>query len=457
MTRFSIPDGGTRVRSMFGRRAVLAFAASAPIVACRKPETPLAHLNGESWVHGVYELHAKRYLDVQTGAEVSSHGAYRVLAQKGVNALEGLQVREVPFYMRVDQTTNAFKIERNVPERLTFTADMSEADRAAAQAGWKKAREHIHTDYFEINRLNWAMTTLLQQLVGIHTSMEEAEIEQFKIVRDLADLRGGSNTPYQLPKGVSRTDYEDVLLLLLVRLEDDRRRLAVIEASIAAVGLTSRSTDAGSGSFAENIQKVLLAVIRDAEATAPKAAIFPKEKSAHQKASQEGRAIQTDIEKSPEYVAWKRNEEAKQLEKVGVLFSIADAITHLPTSAVFQSIVTVWRGNGDYLDYLKTIARFVPHGGAVGKTVLDAIAITDKARKITRAVSKGNLTDAAGAAISDQAGAVLNTATQFGRARLDKQIAFLTDQKELADVREAVRSTELVTKPMPAAASVRAP
>ena len=57
-----------------------------------------------------------------------------MLAQKGITALDALQTREVPFFIRVDQGEKGFAIARDVPERLTFTAGMSDADRQAAQA-----------------------------------------------------------------------------------------------------------------------------------------------------------------------------------------------------------------------------------------------------------------------------------------------------------------------------------
>ena len=327
----------------------------------RQPETPLPRLKGRAWVQGVYELHAQRYLDVQMGAETSSHGAYRVLAQKGVTALDGLQSREVPFHMRVDAASSRVQIERTVPERLTFTADMSVADRERATEAYHAARQHLHTDYYEIHRLDWAMSTLLGQLLAIHSAMEQAEIEQFKIVRDLAGLRGGGATPYQLPERVTRDDYVEVLVLLLARLEQDRARLASIEASIATVGLTARSTDAGSGSLTKNLHKVMLSVIHDAEATTPTPARFPA--STKQARVAAGRELASQIEASTAYQEWKRAEDARALESAGMLFEAIDAVTHLPTSALFRTVIGIWRGEGDYLTYLQVLARIVPGGG----------------------------------------------------------------------------------------------
>ena len=98
---------GPRVVSVSRRRLLGGFATlplvtiiSSPtlLAACgsRPPETPLAHLYGREWVHGAYKLYATKYSEVQTTAESSSTDAYRVLAQKGVVALDALQSREVP-------------------------------------------------------------------------------------------------------------------------------------------------------------------------------------------------------------------------------------------------------------------------------------------------------------------------------------------------------------------------
>ena len=124
---------------------LIALASLGSAGCARPPRTPLAHLSGEQWVHGVYEMHARHYHDVQLGAETSSHGAYRILAQKGVSALDGLQAREAPFFIRV-RPENRFEVERAIPERLTFTAEMTAAERQSATEAWKLAREVAQGD-----------------------------------------------------------------------------------------------------------------------------------------------------------------------------------------------------------------------------------------------------------------------------------------------------------------------
>ena len=80
----------------------------------------------KEWVHGTYAHYAKAYVDVEDQAQTSSFDAYKLLAQKGIAALDALQSREVPFFIRVAPDGASFRVERDVPERLTFSADMSQ-------------------------------------------------------------------------------------------------------------------------------------------------------------------------------------------------------------------------------------------------------------------------------------------------------------------------------------------
>jgi hypothetical protein len=163
------------------------------IYACGgRPETPLAHLYGPAWVTGAYEQYATTYHDLQNDCEQQSFVSYRLLAQRGVTALDGLQEREVPFHIHVSAGGDRFGIEREVPERLTFTAEMSDADRQGATAAWKRAQEHIHTDYEECRRLEWALTRLLGQLQRIRASIENTHEEQFKLTRQVLEVHAGT-------------------------------------------------------------------------------------------------------------------------------------------------------------------------------------------------------------------------------------------------------------------------
>jgi hypothetical protein len=461
------------------RRALLGGFATFPLVtlisspaiiaACgsRPPETPLAHLYGREWVHGAYKLYSGRYADVQTSSEASSTEAYRVLAQKGIVALDALQSRDVPFFAKVDAEGKSFSIERKVPERLMFTADMSDADRKAAEAGWKKARDHVHTDYEEIRRLDWTLMRLLSQLQRIRNAIDEGRIEQYRLVEQLIELRKDpKGLPYELPFQVTAKDYEEIIVLLVERLEDDRARLGMIEADIIAVGMTVRATDAGSATLAASIRKVLLAVVEDgtAEMRAP---LFPEDQGEKQKLVQAGNALVAKIEASPEFAKWRADEREKKLAALGAFLQALDAMTGLPTSRIYRTVMDVWRGDHDYLGYLQTIIALVPHGGKVAAVINEAIEYTQKARKIAgtvvatvktatavassnpSAVADAIVAQATATASKEAKGVVINTASRFAVERADKQLAFFKDNAEVDKVTGMLAETGLVTKAMP--------
>jgi hypothetical protein len=443
---------------------LVALVCSPPLLAAcgsPPPETPLAHLHGKEWVQGAYGLYATRYADVQTSAESNSQDCYRVLAQKGITALAALQTREVPFFIRVAENDKKFLLSRKVPERLTFTPEMTDDDRKFAQADWKKARDHIHTDYEEIRRLDWALTRLLVQLQRIRNAIEEGRIEQYRLVEQRIELRKDPKTlPYALPFQVTPKDYEEILLLLLERLEDDRARLAMMEADIVAVGMTTRSTDAGSATLAASIRKVLLAVIEDA-AIPMRAPTFPAAEAERAKFLDTARALAAKIETSPEFTRWKKEEREKQLAALGAFLAMVDGATGLPTSAIYRTVMSIWKGEGDYLAYLKTIVALVPRGGAVANTIVDAIEYTEKARKIAsvvvataKAASSGGadalVAEAKAQAVAQAKGAVLNTGSRFALDRAGKQLSFFKDNAEVTKVNDLLNQTALMKDALPA-------
>jgi hypothetical protein len=431
-------------------------------------ETPLAHLYGKDWVHGAYEMYAGKYASIQTSSETTSKSAYAVLAQKGVVALDALQTREVPFFMRVDDGEQGFAITRDLPDRLTFTAEMSDADREAAQARWEKAREHIHVDYEEIRRLNWAMTTLLGQLQHIRSAIEDGKLEQYRLTRQLAALAEGDKPPFELPFQVSVADYRDVLFLLMERLEDDSKRLARVESDIVTVGLTARATDAGSGSLAANLNKVLLAVVTDADATSPRAAVFPQEGDDRAQYLARGKELYESIKATPEYIKWEKHESTKAFDQIGGILTLLDSMTGLHTSAIYKQVLDIWRGDADYLSYLKTVVKMLPGGSEVVKVADQAIELTDKARKIASQVAKGvgvaksaldtgkklaggkmPAPDAGGLMQFARDGGLLNTGSEFARSKLDKQLSFFTDSKELDQVKGLMGESSLMKGVLP--------
>jgi hypothetical protein len=404
-------------------------------------------------VHGAYKLYSTKYVAVQTSAEETSQEVYRVLAQKGITALDALQSRDVPFFVRVDPNAQAFAIERKVPERLTFTANMTESDRKNAEVGWKKARDNIHLDYEEVRRLDGALTRLLGQLQRIRNAIEEGKLEQYRLVEQLSELKADpKKLPYELPYQVTPKDYEEIMLLLLERLEDDRARLGVLEADVVAVGMTVRATDAGSATMASSIRKVLLAVLEDGTSR-PRAPLFPADQGEKAKLLAAGRALEGKIVASPEFAQWRAAEREKRMAALGMFLQALDQMTGLPTSQIYKTVLNVWRGDHDYLTYLKTIAGFVPHGGAVARTLFEAIEFTDKARQVSgtvlatvKAASSGSLEALTAQATAQAKGAVLNTGSRFALERADKQLTFFKDKAEVQKVTEALNASALVTK-----------
>lgn len=422
---------------MITRRVFTLSLASLPLVACGPPKTPLAHLYGQGWVHGAYELYGKSYHDLQTDSEQQSFDAYRVIAQRGVTALDGLQAREVPFHIHVTDAEQGFVLERDVPDVLTFRADMNEAQRAEAQAAWEKAREHIHTDYVEIQGLEWSLTRLLNQMKRVRAAIENTREEQFKLVRQHGEV-GAGTLPFELPYEVKPSDYQEVLILLIDRLESDRGRLEAIESAIAAVGLTVRATDAGSASLAQNVRKVLLAVIQDA--SEPRPITFPTG-AERDKALAHGKELMAKIEASAEYKAFLTRSRDKALEQIGSLLSVLDRFTGLPTSRVYRLVVDVWKGNQDYLGYLKNVAGLIPVAGPLTKTIEDGIALTEKVRKTVETVNQKGI-----AGVKD---ALVNTGTKYAKEQIGKQLAFFKDAAEAKSVESALLDTALMKMPIP--------
>jgi hypothetical protein len=453
------------------RRTFVLTLGSAPLwlpAACaHHEETPLAHLYGQDWVHGAYEMYAGKYAALQTSSEDATQNAYAMLAQKGVTALAALQTREVPFFIRVDAADQGgeqgFVVTRDVPSRLTYTADMTADDRAAAQAQWEGAREHIQTDYEEIRRLDWALTTLLAQAKQVRSAIDNGKIEQYRLVRQLSAMSEGEKPPFDLPYQVSVADYHDVMTLLLERLDDDATRLARVESDIVTVGLTARSTDSGSGSLAANLQKVLLAVVTDAAATSPRAATFPQTGDDRAKLLARGNDLYASIKATPEYIQWEKEERTKAFDQLGQMLALLDSVTGLKTSAIYRQVLDIWRGDADYLSYLKTIVRMLPGGSELAKVVDEAVTLTEKARKVATQVEKGIATakaaidtgkklanggvppvTASGLVELANGSGLLNAGSNFARSKIDKQLAFLKNQRELVELQGLLGESTLM-------------
>lgn len=413
------------------------------------PKTPLAHLYGEQWIHGAYELYAKKYDSIHTAAEYHSFETYRILAQKGMSALAALQTREVPFFVRASDGEQ-FHLERSVPERLTFTAGMSASQREETTRGWNLAREHLHTDYDEIRRINQALTTLLGQIRSVRNAIESARIEQYQIVRKLDVLDEGGPPPFALPYQVSSSDYHGVLLLLLERLEEDMARLQAIESSIVSVGFLARSTDANSGSLADNLGRVLLAVMEDSRDREPGTLEYPRAEDEKKSLSKKGDSLRDRIRSSLEYKAWIKAEKEKEFEQIGGFLTLLDRMTGLPASTVFKQVLDIWSGDADYLSYLKMLSSFLPGGSHVAKVIEQGIDLTSKVRGVVDTLAKGEGPDAILALAKKEGLGVLNTQSKYAVDRVTRQLSFLKTPSELQEMRATLEKSSLLEGTLPA-------
>jgi hypothetical protein len=422
-------------------KALIAPVALPVLGGCPGAQTPLSHLHGQEWVTGAYEMYGDAYLGVQSASEETSFDAYAMLAQKGVTALDTLQLREVPFHARVGGGGESFAIERDLPERLTFRADMDEEDRRRATEIWERGRAHIHTDYLEIRRLNWALTRLLGQLQRLRMVSDQAEEEQFRITRQVESVKEG-DLPFELPYAVSAADYERVLVLLVERLDDDRQRLAQLETAVVAVGLTARATDSRSLSLAPNLRKVLRAVERDATASTPRPSTYPRGDEGAARLAR-GRKLMAAIRKSEAYEAWLDREREAWLRQIGGLLTILDAVTGIPISRAYQHAVTVFAGDADYLDYLKLVSALSP-SPELSSAVDDAVTLTEKVRTHYR--QGRQVVDSAQAG---DVGALLNTGTAAAKAQIGKQLVFFADAAEHDAIRQELDESPLMKRALP--------
>jgi hypothetical protein len=425
-------------RTFLGSLAISAAGIGTNGCAAAPKRPPLAHLYGDQWVQGAYGLYAKEYRGLADSAEGASFVAYGSLAHRGADALTGLQAREVPFSVRVQAGDKSFRVERDVPERLTFDASMSADDRARAQAAFAKAREHLHTDYAEIRTLDGSLTTLLSQVQHVRRAIDEGDREEFRLVRQILQLRAGQEPPYPLPYQVTRERYVEVLHLLLERLDDDTRKLASLEASMVTVGLVARATDRQSGSRAENLHRVLGAVAKDADATKDRPIDYPTDEALRQRALERGKALVEEISKDPVYLQWEKRERTSELDRIGSLITILDQATGLPISAVYRQAIEIWRGEADYLSYLRTVVRFLPGGSVVERTLSEAIAITEKARTVVGTVDAALSGELLQAELQKRGAGLVNTANAFGRERLGKQLVFFEQAEQATRARAEV-------------------
>jgi hypothetical protein len=116
---------------------------------------------------------------------------------------------------------------------------------------------------------------------------------------------------------------------------------------------------------------------------------------------------------------------------------------------VYKQVLEIWSGEADYLSYLKTLSSFIPGGSQVAKALTQGIDLTLKARDVTRTLADGGGPDALAALAQKKGIGLLNTGSKYATDRLDKQLAFLKNPKELEEVRHALASVPSLQGPLP--------
>jgi len=193
--------------------------------------------------------------------------------------------------------------------------------------------------------------------------------------------------------------------------------------------------------------------------TPMRAPLFPGQEDEKVTLGDRARALATAIERSKEFARWQIEEREKKLAAFGAFLGVLDTMTGLPTSQIYKTVLALWKGDNDYLQYLKTIAAIMPRGGQVASTIVEAIEYTEKARQIAGVVVEttkhGLSTDALLAEAKAQVMArakgsvVLNTASRFALERADKQLSFFKENAEIEKVTAMLGETELMRGAIP--------
>ena len=171
---------------------------------------------------------------------------------------------------------------------------------------------------------------------------------------------------------------------------------------------------------------------------------YPAADDERTKLAARGKELAGKIGSSEAFAAWEKEQTAATLDAFGAFLGAFDGISPIPISAAFGAAVKIWKGDDDYLGYLKTAAGFLPQG-AVRSTMTDAIDLTDKARKVGPAVLAAAQGDG-GAAFAAGQGVVINAGSRFARERVDKQLAFFETPEQVATAEQEIGATSLMTR-----------
>jgi hypothetical protein len=433
--------------------ATIGCALAALLCGCaHKQKTPFDHLYGEAWCQGVYQGYADQYEGVYRGAGESARGSYGYLVQEGVSALSRLQSRGTPFYVGIDQATSMFSIKREVPERLTFSADMTEADRQRATEEFERARAHLAEDYTDVQRLEHTLNGLLDTLTGVRSVIQRTEEETYNLSWIRQSLKEEGIPPFELPYQVTLKRYDEVLVLLLARLDQDLNDLKTLESGIMTVVLAARATDSRSQSLAGNIEVAVLASVMDMEnartrrlpSTMPTGEVWTQQ--AHL-----GEAMFARVIADPGYQQYAAAKGSAGPDPIGAVLSIIDSIygTHLAEAAV--AVRNIIEGKDvDYLALLKGVASLAPRGTMVGDVLNKAVELTDKYRdvmsKVDQAMAVAGKIQNAGDALSQVGGAspqwLINQAGSAQGAL--GQVVFIQSEAERLDVQAQLKGFGLL-------------
>jgi hypothetical protein len=414
-----------------------------------RQKTPFDHLYGPEWCKGVYKGYAEQWDGLRMGTEIAVRESYGVLTREGVSALDRLQSRSTPFYVLADPVSDQFVIRREVPERLMFTADMSAQDRERAQVEFDASREHIASDYSDVKRLEWALNGLLNQLARVGSAMQSANREMFNIVQIRQALREGE-LPFELPYQVTVKQYDDVLLLVLGRLEKDVNDLKNLESGIMAVVLAVRATGDGSGSLTGNIEAAVLAAVLDGDNAAANRypPVMPEGEewiALRSKGDQGFARILAD----PTYGEYVTAKGSIGPDPLGMVLSLVDSVTGTRLGSVARQVRSIMDGEKpDFFELLRSAASFVPKGTMVGQLLDKAVDLTDTFQKTVKKVNEVKVTvgkvRTAGEALKSgnvDPGALFNVDASIQDA--GKQLVFMKDKEARMDIQNQLKGLGL--------------
>jgi len=434
---------------------LVAFTAAVLFLAsgcAHKPKTPFDHLYGEGWCQGVYQGYAEEYEGVFNGAGESARGSYSYLVRDGVSALERLQTRGTPFYVGIDPASSRFALKREVPERLMFTADMTDEDRRRATEQFEVARAHLAEDYTDVQRLEHTLNGLLDTLTGVRGVIQRTEEETYNLTRIRQSIKEEGQPPFELPYQVTLKRYDEVLVLLLARLEQDLGDLRTLESGIMAVVLAARATDTRGQSLAGNIEVAVLASVQDMENA--RARRLPATMPAGDDWTAQthvGEQAFARIAADPVYQQYAAAKGSVGPDPIGAVLSVIDSIygTHLADAArAVRNMIE--GGDVDYLALLKGVASLAPRGTMVGDVLNKAVELTDTYRdvmsKVDQAMAVAGKIENAGDALGQLGGAspqwlINQTGSVQGAAN---QLVFISGEAQRFDVQQQLKGFGLL-------------